>query len=87
VHKSPWPSRVPRRKTPLNRSQEGPRCNIFAGMVEIDAKKHSFFKDVIEQRNVHASSSALHYWLKILANSGSDGEGVLMPGIGRNWQN
>src|SRR6202035_1183910 len=30
-------------------------------------------KDIIEQRAVHGSNQALHYWLKILANSGSYG--------------
>ena len=42
-------------------------------MVRVDAKKHSFFKHVIEQRAAHESNPALHYWLKILANSGSYG--------------
>jgi len=32
-----------------------------------------FFKHVIEQRAAHESDPALHYWLKILANSGSYG--------------
>ncbi len=35
--------------------------------------QHSFFKHVIEQRAAHESNPALHYWLKILANSGSYG--------------
>ncbi|MGB6629757.1 MAG: hypothetical protein WBE52_00865, partial [Terriglobales bacterium] len=43
------------------------------GMVDVDAKKHSFFKHVIEQRAASESNPALHYWLKILANSGSYG--------------
>jgi len=43
------------------------------GMVCVDAKKHSFFKHVIEQRAANESIPALHYWLKILANSGSYG--------------
>jgi hypothetical protein len=43
------------------------------GMVEVDARKHSFFKHVIEQRAASESDPALHYWLKILANSGSYG--------------
>ena len=43
------------------------------GMVEVDASKNSFFKHVIEQRAAHESNPALHYWLKILANSGSYG--------------
>jgi hypothetical protein len=41
--------------------------------VKIDANKHSFFKHVIEQRATHESRPELHYWLKILANSGSYG--------------
>jgi hypothetical protein len=43
------------------------------GMVKVDAKKHSFFKHVIEQRAANESNPQLHYWLKILANSGSYG--------------
>jgi len=53
--------------------QEGLRSVSLRGMVDIDANKHSFFKHVIEQRAAHESDSALHYWLKILANSGSYG--------------
>jgi hypothetical protein len=53
--------------------QAGLGSTSLRGMVEIDATKHSFFKHVIEQRNVHESDPALHYWLKILANSGSYG--------------
>jgi hypothetical protein len=43
------------------------------GMVKVDANKNSFFKHVIEQRVAHELNPALHYWLKILANSGSYG--------------
>jgi hypothetical protein len=43
------------------------------GMVEINASQHSFFKHVIEQRAANESNPPLHYWLKILANSGSYG--------------
>jgi hypothetical protein len=45
------------------------------GMVNVNANKNrfSFFKHVIEQRAAHESNPALHYWLKILANSGSYG--------------
>jgi hypothetical protein len=43
------------------------------GMVQVDANKNSFFRHVIEQRAAHESNPALHYWLKILANSGSYG--------------
>ena len=42
-------------------------------MVNVDARKLSFFKHVIEQRAASESNSALYYWLKILANSGSYG--------------
>lgn len=42
-------------------------------MVNVDANKDSFFARVIEQRAAHESDPALHYWLKILANSGSYG--------------
>ncbi|HEU0049905.1 MAG TPA: hypothetical protein VFQ43_20115, partial [Nitrososphaera sp.] len=43
------------------------------GMVEIDARTESFFKHVIEQRAANEANPDLHYWLKILANSGSYG--------------
>jgi len=42
-------------------------------MVKVDANKNSFFKHVVEQRAAHEANPALHYWLKILANSGSYG--------------
>ena len=42
-------------------------------MVKVDANQQSFFKHVIEQRAANESNKALHYWLKILANSGSYG--------------
>jgi hypothetical protein len=53
--------------------QPGLASTSLRGMVNVDAKKHSFFKHVIEQRAAHESDPALHYWLKILANSGSYG--------------
>src|SRR5260370_18539442 len=53
--------------------QAGLASTSLRGMVNVDAKRHSFFKHVIEQRAAHESSPALHYWLKILANSGSYG--------------
>jgi hypothetical protein len=53
--------------------QAGLGSTSLRGMVRVDAKKHSFFKHVIEQRAAHESNPALHYWLKILANSGSYG--------------
>jgi hypothetical protein len=53
--------------------QQGLASTSLRGMVDVDATTHSFFKHVIEQRAVHESNPALHYWLKILANSGSYG--------------
>jgi hypothetical protein len=53
--------------------QAGLTSTSLRGMVKGDAKRHSFFKHVIEQRAAHESNPALHYWLKILANSGSYG--------------
>jgi hypothetical protein len=53
--------------------QAGLGSTSLRGMVHVDSKKHSFFKHVIEQRAAHESDPALHYWLKILANSGSYG--------------
>jgi hypothetical protein len=53
--------------------QAGLTATSLRGMVEVDANRHSFFKHVIEQRAAHESNPALHYWLKILANSGSYG--------------
>jgi hypothetical protein len=53
--------------------QTGLGSTSLRGMVEVDADKHSFFKHVIEQRAAHESNPALHYWLKILASSGSYG--------------
>jgi hypothetical protein len=53
--------------------QAGLASTSLRGMVDVDARKHSFFKHVIEQRAVNESNPALYYWLKILANSGSYG--------------
>jgi hypothetical protein len=53
--------------------QAGLAATSLRGMVDVDAKKHSFFKHIIEQRAANESNPALHYWLKILANSGSYG--------------
>lgn len=53
--------------------QSGLGSTSLRGMVDVDAKKHSFFKHVIEQRAANESNPGLHYWLKILANSGSYG--------------
>jgi hypothetical protein len=46
---------------------------FLRGMVEVDAKQHSLFKHVVEQRNVNEENPALYYWLKIFASSGSYG--------------
>jgi hypothetical protein len=43
------------------------------GMVNIDANKDSLYKHVVEQRAANEANPALHYWLKILASSGSYG--------------
>jgi hypothetical protein len=43
------------------------------GMVSIDANRDSLFKHVVEQRAANETNPALHYWLKILASSGSYG--------------
>ena len=56
-----------------NGKQAGLASISLRGMVEVDANKHSFFKHVIEQRAANESNPALHYWMKILANSGSYG--------------
>lgn len=53
--------------------QAGLTSTSLRGMITVDANKHSFFKHIIEQRAAHESDPALHYWLKILANSGSYG--------------
>lgn len=53
--------------------QRGLTSTSLRGMLNVDAKTHSFFKHVIEQRAANESNPALHYWLKILANSGSYG--------------
>ncbi len=53
--------------------QQGLTSTSLRSMVKVDANKNSFFRHVIEQRAAHESDPALHYWLKILANSGSYG--------------
>jgi hypothetical protein len=53
--------------------QQGLTSTSLRGMVKVDANKNSFSRHVIEQRAAHDSNPALHYWLKILANSGSYG--------------
>ncbi len=69
--------RVPRIEKAIRVVSHGTQKGLgdvsLRGMVKIDARKHSFFKHVIEQRAAHESDPALHYWLKILANSGSYG--------------
>jgi hypothetical protein len=53
--------------------QRGLSSTSLRGMVKVDANKDNFFKHVVEQRAAHSSDPALHYWLKILASSGSYG--------------
>jgi hypothetical protein len=45
------------------------KSTSLRSMVNVDAKRHSFFKHVIEQRAASESNAALHYWLKILATA------------------
>jgi hypothetical protein len=52
--------------------QKGLGTTNLRGMVKVDAR-NSLYKHVIEQRVANESNKALHYWLKILANSGSYG--------------
>lgn len=54
-------------------TQPGLNSTSLRNMVKVDANEHSFFKHVIEQRAANESNPSLHYWLKILANSGSYG--------------
>ncbi|HLW55555.1 MAG TPA: hypothetical protein VKW06_22190 [Candidatus Angelobacter sp.] len=53
--------------------QAGLGSTSLRSMVRVNANKNSFFRHVIEQRAVQESNAALHYWLRILANSGSYG--------------
>jgi hypothetical protein len=53
--------------------QAGLGTTNLRSMVEVDANKTSFFKHVIEQRAANEADKSLHYFLKILANSGSYG--------------
>lgn len=53
--------------------QTGLKTVSLRSMVEVDAAKDSLFKHAIEQRAANETNEALHYWLKILANSGSYG--------------
>jgi hypothetical protein len=69
--------RVPRIEKAIRVTPHGKQQNLTStslrGMVKVDANEDSFFKHVVEQRAVHESNPALHYWLKILASSGSYG--------------
>jgi hypothetical protein len=49
--------------------QAGLGSTFLRSMVRVDASTDGFFKHVIEQRAANESNAALHYWLKILANS------------------
>lgn len=69
--------RVPRIEKAIRIVPHGKQAGLgstsLRGIVRVDANEHSFFKHVIEQRAVQEPGSPLHYWLKILANSGSYG--------------
>jgi hypothetical protein len=53
--------------------QTGLASTSLRGMVNINARKHSLFKHVVEQRAANESNPALRDWLKILASSGAYG--------------
>ncbi len=53
--------------------QGGLGTTNLRGMVKVDANKGSPWKHAIEQRAANESNKPLHYFLKILANSGSYG--------------
>ena len=53
--------------------QSGLGRTRLRGMVGVDARKQSLFKHVVEQRAANEANPELHYWLKILASSGSYG--------------
>ena len=69
--------RIPQIEKAIRVIPHGKQRNLAStslrGMVRVDGDEDSFFKHVVEQRAVHASNPALHYWLKILASSGSYG--------------
>jgi hypothetical protein len=69
--------KVPRIEKAIRVQPHGKQAGLgktsLRGMVDVDASKTSLNKHVIEQRAAHESDAALHYWLKILANSGSYG--------------
>jgi hypothetical protein len=71
--------KIPRIEKAIRVAPRGKQVELgstsLRGMVNVNANKNrfSFFKHVIEQRAAHESNPALHYWLKILANSGSYG--------------
>jgi hypothetical protein len=69
--------KVPRINKAIRVVPHGKQSNLTStslrGMVEVNANTQSLFKHVIEQRAANESNPALHYWLKILANSGSYG--------------
>jgi hypothetical protein len=71
--------KIPRIEKAIQVAPHGKQAELgstsLRGMVNVNANNNrfSFFKHVIEQRAAHESNPALHYWLKILANSGSYG--------------
>src|SRR5215467_11356085 len=69
--------KVPRIEKAIRVEPHGKQADLAStslrGMVNVDANTDSFFRHVVEQRAAHESNPALHYWLKILASSGSYG--------------
>ena len=53
--------------------QAGLGITSLRSMVAVDAAKTSFFKHVVEQRAANEANKSLHYFLKVLASSGSYG--------------
>jgi hypothetical protein len=72
-----WASRLfavsrPIRVVPHGK-QAGLSSTFLRSTVRVDANTDSFFRHVIEQRAANEADPSVHYWLKILANSGSYG--------------
>ena len=53
--------------------QPGLKPTNLRGMIEIDPRRHDFFRHVVEQRELNKADKNLAAFLKVLANSGSYG--------------
>ena len=66
--------KVPRIRKAYRLTPHGKQAGLgktnLRSMVEVNAGKDSLFKHVIEQRAANEANKSLHYFLKILANSG-----------------